>query len=246
MMSVVSFLLEGTELFSKADIFYSRRIGAMPRYYSDAVNEAEQEGMKVLSNPIETNMINATKISGRTRSGLGTGLFNAMTGRSSALLEDTVTGERRSYMTEPFTNYNMIVIDQSLPNASYISLVNTNVLRSGPATGRNYTANVTATEMQFYTPDRLYSVQATGAVSQKYFNDRKADTGHSLALSAGKTGGMYTARYDLRLISDDFDPNDMGYLRRNNLFSNLLTSVLNQYTPVRTLLQLQKQSLNLL
>jgi len=225
------FFTEGTELFSKADIFYSRRIGARPRYYSDAVSEAGQGGMIVLSNPVETSMINATKLSGRTRSGLGTGFFNAMTGRSVALLEDSVTGERKEFITEPFTNYNMLVIDQSLPNASYISLVNTNVLRNGPATGRNYTANVTATEMQFYTPDRLYSVQATGAVSQKYFSDRKADTGHTLALSAGKTGGMYTARYDLRLISDDYDPNDMGYLRRNNLFSNLLTFGFNQYAP---------------
>ena len=98
------FFTEGTELFSKADIFYSRRIGARPRFYSDAVNEAEQEGMIVLSNPVETSMINATKISGRTGTGLGTGFFNAMTGRSSALLEDTVTGERRRYTTEPFTN----------------------------------------------------------------------------------------------------------------------------------------------
>ena len=225
------FFTEGTEVFSKADIFYSRRIGARPRYYSDAVSEAEQEGMILLSNPFETNMINATKLSGRTRSGLGTGFFNAMTGRSVALLEDSVTGERKEYITEPFTNYNMIVIDQSLPNASYFSLVNTNVLRSGPATGRSYTANVTATEMQFYTPDRIFSVKATGAVSQKYFSDRKADTGHSVALSGGKTGGMYTARYDLQLISDDYDPNDMGYLRRNNLFSNLLTIGFNQYTP---------------
>ncbi|MFO7494566.1 MAG: DUF5916 domain-containing protein [Desulfobacterales bacterium] len=148
-----------------------------------------------------------------------------------ALLEDSVTGEQKEFITEPFTNYNMIVIDKSLPNASYISLVNTNVLRSGPATGRNYTANVTATEMQLNTPDRIFSVKASGAVSQKYFSDRKADTGHNLALSGGKTGGIYTARYDLQLISDDYDPNDMGYLRRNNLFSNLLTFGYNLYTP---------------
>jgi hypothetical protein len=176
-------------------------------------------------------MINATKLSGRTMSGLGIGFFNAMTARSEALLADPVTGEEKEYTTEPFTNFNMIVLDQSLPNASYISLANTNVLRSGRDTGRNYTANVTATDIQFNTASRLYSVKAVGAVSQKYYSDRRPGTGQSIALAGGKTGGRYTARYELQVISDDYDPNDMGYLRRNNLISNEVSFGYNQYTP---------------
>ncbi len=225
------FFTEGTELFSKADIFYSRRIGARPRFYSDAVREADGAGMTVVSNPLEASMINATKLSGRTGSGLGIGFFNAMTARSEAVLADPVTGEEREFTTEPFTNFNMIVLDQSLPNASYISLVNTNVLRSGRDTGRNYTANVTATDIQFNTASRLYSVKAVGAVSQKYYSDRRPGTGQSIALAGGKTGGRYTARYELQVISDDYDPNDMGYLRRNNLISNEVSFGYNQYTP---------------
>jgi len=225
------FFTEGTELFSKADIFYSRRIGSRPRYYSDAVHEAEREGMTIVSNPMETTMINATKLSGRTRSGLGIGFFNAMTARSAALLKDPVTDEQKEYTTEPFTNYNMLVLDQSLPNASYVSFVNTNVLRNGPDTGRNYTANVTATDIQFNTASRMYSVKAVGAVSQKYYRDRRPETGHSISLAGGKTGGRYTARYELQVISDDYDPNDMGYLRRDNLISNEVSFGYNQYTP---------------
>lgn len=226
------FFTEGTDVFSKADIFYSRRIGARPRYYSDAVGEASERGMTLVSNPLETSMINATKLSGRTSSGLGIGFFNAITGRSVAIMEDPVTGDRQEFMTEPLTNYNMMVIDQSLPNSSYVSLVNTNVLRSGPATGRNYTANVTATDMQFNTASRIFSVKAVGALSQKYFSDRKAETGHNFILSGGKTGGRYTARYGMQVISDGYDPNDMGYLRRNNLFSNELSFGYNLFTPV--------------
>ena len=225
------FFTEGTDVFSKADIFYSRRIGARPRYYSDAVREADQAGMTVISNPLETTMINATKLSGRTSSGLGIGFFNAMTGKSVALFSEPVSGEEREFTTEPFTNYNMVVIDQGLPNASYISLVNTNVMRSGPDTGHNYTANVTATDIQFNTADKLFSVKAVGAVSQKYFTENKPDIGHSLYLSGGKTGGRYTARYELQVISDSYDPNDMGYLRRNNLFSNEVSFGYNLYTP---------------
>lgn len=225
------FFTEGTELFSKADIFYTRRIGARPRYYSDAVREADRDGMTLVSNPLETTMINATKLSGRTRSGLGIGFFNAMTARSAAVLADPVTGGEKEFTTEPFTNYNMFVLDQSLPNASYISLVNTNVLRSGPDTGRNYTANVTAADIQINTASKLYSLKAVGAVSQKYFSDRRPGTGHSIALAGGKTGGRYTARYELQVVSDDYDPNDMGYLRRNNLVSNEVSLGYNQYTP---------------
>jgi len=237
------FFTEGTELFSKADIFYSRRIGARPRYYSDAVREASNTGMNLVSNPVETNMINATKISGRTGSGLGIGFFNAMTGKSVALLSDSVTGEQREFVTEQFTNYNMVVIDQSLPNSSYISLINTNVLRNGPATGRNYTANVTATDMQFYTLNRLFSVKAVGAVSQKYFSDRRPETGHSISMYGGKTGGRFTAGYELEVISDGYDPNDMGYLKRNNLVAQEVRLGYNQYTP-RGILYSSKNTLS--
>lgn len=226
------FFTEGTDVFSKADIFYSRRIGAKPRFYNDAMRKADQEGLTVVSNPLETTMINATKLSGRTGSGLGIGFFNAMTGRSAAILSDPVTGEKVEFTTESFTNYNMVVLDQSLPNASYVSLVNTNVMRSGPDTGRNYTANVTATDMQFNTADKMFSAQAVGAVSQKYFSGNRPETGHSLYLSGGKTGGRYTARYEMQVISDDYDPNDMGYLRRNNLFSNEISFGYNLYTPM--------------
>ena len=71
-------------------------------------------------------MINATKISGRNADGLGLGFFNAMTINTWAEIKDTVTGRTRRVLTQPFTNYNVMVIDQSLKNNSYLTLINTN------------------------------------------------------------------------------------------------------------------------
>ena len=223
------FFIEGSDVFNKGDIFYSRRIGAKPRGYNNAVKEAESESMNLKYNPLETGLINATKFSGRTSGGLGIGFLNAMSRKALAIFEDPQSGEKKRYLTEPFTNFSLVVIDQSLKNASYISLINTNVLRNASHTGLNYNANVTATEMQFYSKDRTLSLKAIGGVSQKYFTDIKPITGRTFLLSGGKTGGKFIMRYTNRTITDQYDPNDMGYLKRNNLVSNSMTFGFNNY-----------------
>lgn len=213
------FFMEGTELFSKGDIFYSRRVGTRPRMYN-YVFDTLRINEKVSSNPAEAELINATKLSGRTKSGLGIGVFNAMTKEMFATITDTITGETRTFKTEPFTNFNMIVLDQSLKNNSYISLANTNVWRRAEKDELYYTANVTATDMNLQTKSKLYSFSAKAAVNQKYFSDSDAEYGHAYYMRLGKTGGKFRAEYSLTGLSDTYNPNDMGYLRRNNELNN--------------------------
>ena len=62
------FFTEGTELFERGDIFYSRRIGERPKFSGKAVDDL-QENEIVEDNPSETQLVNATKISGRTGKG---------------------------------------------------------------------------------------------------------------------------------------------------------------------------------
>ena len=205
------FFTEGMELFGKADLFYSRRIGARPRNYNRA--SAEQEDHEIIyDNPLETRMINATKVSGRTGSGLGLGFFNAMTAAAEATLKDTITGETREVVTQPFTNYNLIVADQSLRNNSFVSLVNTNV--SGASEG--YTANVTGTEFRLNDNSNMFRISGSGAVSQQYFSDEDNVFGHKYDFRIGKFGGTWQFNYNRNVISDDYDQDDMGFLRRNN------------------------------
>ena len=73
------FFLEGTDLFSIGNVFYSRRIGARTFNYGAAqsnVNDSLSE--EVTGNPELAALINGTKVSGRTSSGLGIGVFNAI------------------------------------------------------------------------------------------------------------------------------------------------------------------------
>ena len=224
------FFTEGTDVFNKGGIFYSRRVGSTPTGYYTVGNELEP-GEEVILNPAETRLLNATKISGRTKKGLGIGFFNGITAEARAEILNTENDNTREIATQPLTNYNMIVVDQNLGEGSYISLANTNVLHSGAATGNNYTANVTATDMRYLSRDRTYSVNAVIAVSQKYFSDSDNIFGHSIILTGGKTGGKFRLYYTHSSRTDDYDPNDMGYLRRNNEFNNRVTFGYNIYEP---------------
>jgi len=215
------FFMEGTELFNKGDIFYSRRVGARPKMY-DYADDNLNTNEKVSLNPQEAGLINATKLSGRTRSGLGIGIFNAMTKEMFATIEDTITGETRLVKTEPFTNLNMLVLDQNLKNNSYLSLENTNVRRNYKKDKNYYTANVTATDFMIRSKSQLYSISGKAAISQKYYDSLDSKYGHSYNFRLGKTGGALRLEYTLNGISDTYDPNDMGYLRRNNEFENEL------------------------
>ena len=88
------FFTEGTELFDKGDqIFYSRRVGAKPINFHKVKNEYDED--KVRSNPETTQLINATKISGKTKSGLGIGIFNAMTSTTYAKVENESGDEKK-------------------------------------------------------------------------------------------------------------------------------------------------------
>lgn len=226
-----SFFMEGTELFDKGGIFYSRRIGATPKMYYSVYDTLKSNEI-ITDNPLESGMINATKLSGRTHFGLGVGVFNAMTREMFANIKDTITGESYSVRTEPFTNFNLLVLDQNLPNGSYISLVNSNVRRNAPKDDNYYTANVTATDFMLRTRNNLYSVSGVVALSQKYFDDRASEFGHSYDFRIGKTGGPFRIEYSLNAISDTYDPNDMGYLRRNNQFENEIQVSYNINRPV--------------
>lgn len=217
------FFTEGTELFNKGDVFYTRRIGARPVGY-DSLDDQLYTNESVIKNPNETRLINATKMSGRTNSGLGIGILNAMTSSSQALVMNTLIGEEREIQTQPFTNYNIFVLDQTLFSNSYISLINTNVFWKG------YLANVTATEFTFADRSNTYRLKGIGAVS--HIKDAGVGiTGFKALMKAGKFGGQFQYEYNLSIISDHFDQNDLGYLKRNNEAVQQLSFEYNIYEP---------------
>jgi len=228
------FFTEGTELFNKAHLFYSRRIGARPSGYG-AAYDALQENEIIEGNPVESRLLNATKLSGRTARGMGVGVLNAMTAPSRATLRDTITGIQRDFITQPFTNYNIVVVDQSLVNNSFISLINTNVL------GRNqgHMANVTGTDFRFIDKSGLFRLSGEAALSQQYFpnSENQSDIfGYKYTIRAGRYGGTWQYNYTRETISNTYNQNDLGFLRRNNQVTDKVGFSYNVYEPFWRLL----------
>lgn len=213
------------ELFNKSNIFYSRRIGNRPADYYNVNNELH-EHEEIISNPLETRMINASKVSGRNSNGTGMGVFNAMTAPSYAKIKDTLTGETRNIKTQSFTNYNILVVDQNLKNNSFVSLINTNVMRPND----NFAANVTGSEFRFINNKNSYAFQGHYNLSQKY-TEQSPDYGHKYYLKLSKIYGNFRYSIAQNLETDTYDPNDLGFLRQNNELTNSLVLNYNRYKP---------------
>lgn len=214
------FFTEGTELFNKGDIFYSRRIGGLPLKHFEAYSHVVDSMEEVTENPLVSQLYNATKISGRTNSGLGIGLFNAVSQRTFATIKNKENGSTREFETIPLTNYNVFVLDQNLKNNSFVTLINTNVWRSGHV----YDANVTGTQFSLRNKENSYAIEGGGAVSQKYFSgtDTASETdsvglGYKYDLNFSKTSGNFQYSLYYYVISRHFDPNDLGFLFRPNV-----------------------------
>jgi hypothetical protein len=221
------FFTEATELFNKCEIFYTRRVGSVPKN-RNAAEESRLPEEKITQNPDQTRIINATKISGRNAKGLGIGFFNGMTTNTWATLQDTITGLTRKVMTQPFTNYNVLVFDQNLKNNSYVTLINTNYYT--PADG--YSANVTGAETTLKNKKSTLQVFGRVNVSQKYVKQYSPQFGHQYLVAISKPGGKFQYQLLRQETGDTYDPNDMGFLSYNNEAYNNLRLSYNIFDPV--------------
>ncbi|MBK7384258.1 MAG: carbohydrate binding family 9 domain-containing protein [Flavobacteriales bacterium] len=199
------FFTEGTELFQRGGIFYSRRIGGAP-LLRGALYDALGDGETVTKDPGVSKLINATKVSGRGANGLGFGVLNAITRDTYGTITDSF-GNTREVLTDPLTNYNVFVADQQLPNNGYVSVINTNVTRDGDV----YDANCTA--LDFLLNNKARTIQGGGdlRISQKFGEGQPTDPGYSYTAGLAKTGGAWTYNAEYNEVSPDFDPNDLGF-----------------------------------
>ncbi len=205
-----AFFTEGTELFNKGNLFYSRRIGGTPLRYGDVYSQIAANE-KVIKNPRESRLINATKVSGRKKNGLGIGFFNAVTRPMYAEVENN-NNQIRKIETSPLTNYNIIVLDQTLKNNSSISIINTNVLRDG----FDYDANVSAALFDINNKKNTYNLNGKFALSQLSNSAGKPSVGYSHNFGFGKTGGRWNFRLGEEIADDKYEINDLGFLNNNN------------------------------
>ena len=208
------FFTEGTELFSKGNLFYSRRIGGSP-----TINAELNANESFTSYLAKVNLLNALKISGRTKNGLGIGVLNAVTEKTEATVTNDITGTTRKALIEPLANYNVMVLDQRFGTNSSVSFVNTNVTRNG--NGRD--GNVSALLFDLNTKKNTYNLN--GDYKYSVVNGLGIDhkKGFSSSISFGETSGKFQYSAGAEYISRDFDKDDMGIQFQSNyhaLYSN--------------------------
>jgi len=205
-----AFFTEGTELFNKGNLFYSRRVGSTPIGFNAAqTNRLDSE--EILENPSRTDLINALKVSGRTDRGLGIGVFNAITSEAKAVYRDTVTGKTRSTITEPLANYNIVVLDQRFNKNSSITLINTNVTRDG-----NFRdGNVTGFLFDVYNKANSFNVEGQAKMSNVNLPGQNL-TGFASYFAARRTKGNFRYRVAHEFANETFDINDLGINFTNN------------------------------
>lgn len=202
------FFTEGMELFNKAGIFYSRRIGIQAPY---KVTQTMLQPNEYLENaPGSSQLYNASKISGRNSKGLGIGVFNAVNAEQIGTAVSTIDETRRAVLISPLTNYNVVVFDQNLKNNSSVTFTNTNVWRSGAF----YDANVSAFNFNLNSNNNDYNFNGKGIVSSQF--DQTNTLGHNINLNVQKQRGALIGGIGYLEESDTYDPNDMGFNYNNN------------------------------
>ncbi len=234
------FFVEGTGLYqfqlncyivvdcsTNEGLFYSRRIGRSPALRDLYGNSAT---------PTSTSIAAATKLTGRTSSGLSFGVLDAVTQRVEGTNERTV---------EPFTNYAVLRAQQDLRGGEAgVSVIATAVNRSldditspylhGGAYATGATFRNRFHNGQYEVAGQLAASLVTGSRSvihrtqlspvhyfQQPDDDHRVDSmrtslsGHAAQLKFGKYGGGIT-RFETSIVrqSSGFEVNDIGFLRR--------------------------------
>ncbi len=213
------FFTEGTDLFSKGGMFYSRRIGGSPIIDSYDFQKQLPANEEITNFPSTVNLTNAVKVSGRTEKGLGIGFLNAVTEKTYATIRNNDTNETRKEVIEPLTNYNVLVFDQRFNQNSSVSFVNTNTVRNGSFRD----ANASALLFDLNTKANTYNLYGDFKYSSIKDNDIKYSSislenynGYKSSLNFAKTSGRYRYLFSGKYLSENYDINDLGLIYVTN------------------------------
>ncbi|SDS14462.1 Carbohydrate family 9 binding domain-like [Gillisia sp. Hel1_33_143] len=194
------FFTEGTELFSKGNLFYSRRVGGNPSGRPELLENEE-----FTSFPTTVDLLNALKISGRTDNGLGIGFFNAVTKKTYATIKNTENNTFRKQLVEPLTNYNILVLDQRFGENSSVSIVNTNTTRDGNFRDAN------ATGLYLDLTNKKNTMNYWANAEGSWVMDEGTKFGTEGVLGIAKINGKNRLNVQMDYRSKDYDINDLGY-----------------------------------
>ena len=255
------FFLEGANIFNFGiggshfeQLFYSRRIGRAPQGSADA-----RGGF--VDYPVNTTILAAGKLSGKTADGWSVGVLDAVTAEEKATVVD-VGGVRHSDIVEPLTNYGVARLQKDFNDGrSALGGVVTTVNRRLPVTlqylrssayaggvdGRHRFWNgnweVTGQLLASRVAGSEEAIANTQTSSARYFQrpdaehldfdpTRRSLTGTSGALRFGKIGGGHWRGSVLTSwVSPGFEANDLGFLRRADVWRSSLWIGYREFEP---------------
>lgn len=232
------FFLEGKNIFNimGEEQFYSRRIGARPRWSPD-----DEDG-RYSSVPQQTHILSAVKVSGKSRKGLSLGVLNSITSRESAKITDN--GHEYKMTAQPLTSYSVARVQQDIKGGNTIvggMFTSTNrSIKDGHLSFLPRNAYTGAIDFSQYFKSREYYVKGTLQYSHidgsteaitslqesAVHNYQREDASHVSVDSSrtslkGTSGSILIGRgggkkivYEHRFMwaTPGFDLNDVGYL----------------------------------
>lgn len=246
------FFLEGRHVLefdnNEGDkMFYSRRIGSMPRHRPQDIDNTRSFS----STPTFIPIIGALKLTGTSRNGVTIGLMESMTAQTSAKV--TRDGIESREITEPLTNYTVARVQKNWEGNTLLGGMITSVNRkltepylSERLVGNAYTGGIDFTQ---YFKNRLYYIDAKGMFSMlhgtseaiqltkrnatHYFHrvsgadylqidpNSRSMQGTGGYLKVGKKGNAQWNYSQLfSWSSPGFDLNDVGYIRQSDYMLN--------------------------
>lgn len=239
------FFLDGQETFQlplahrnwqNETLFYSRRIGARP------ARDLGLDDEQVLRYPRTTTIWGASKLVGRTRTGLGYGALQAFTGTERATVE--VDGVQSRPVVAPPTSYTVGRLRQEFDGGrSAVGVMGTQVVRSlersiegefvekatavaadfdwrrgdvallGHVTGTHLSGSASAIDTVQRSSTHFY--QRPDAEHLRYDPARTQLSGWGAELVGGKLQGLpWRTGWAVRARSPGLNPNDLGFLQR--------------------------------
>jgi hypothetical protein len=187
-------------------LVYSRRIGSRPTAPELGDGEALVEMDDVA--PVEA----VARLAGQARPGTEVGVLAAMTGRADAVIRSQDGAERRVEVAGR-SYFAAGRLRQALGRSR--STLGALLTASGEVDGSTSGEYALAMDLDLQPSRGSHRVVALGALS---FGDDGGAPGWSAHLSAGRMGGEgFRWRLVALAISDDFDVNRLGWLRRSDV-----------------------------
>lgn len=240
------FFLEGKNIFNftlGSDLlFYSRRIGQAPHYFPDPTGG-------YVKSPLNSSILGALKLTGKTDGGLSVGVIQSLTGEESAEIRSE--GGTRREVVEPLSSYTVTRVQKDFDRGNTIlGGLFTGTRRNAFESHLDFlprTALAAGLDLRHHWKDKTYFLDFRGVFSEvrgseeaifglqtasaRYFQRPDADYldldpardrlgGHGGSLRVGKgANSRWRFHEAISWRSPGLDLNDLGYLRIADIFS---------------------------